>query len=134
MVPVSAPLDPVARSRQVCIYVVEAGRLEEGDCGSLVVDASTGDIYGHIVAGSPESGAAYIIPAYHIYDHLKRNFDRELKLSKMTADSDAEDTRADRRWALQVLEWADSHWSRYVTLVAGIGFFTNSYNVSLLSS
>jgi peptide-N4-(N-acetyl-beta-glucosaminyl)asparagine amidase len=172
-----------------------AGCLEEGDCGSLVVDASTGDIYGHIVAGSPESGVAYIIPAYHIYDHLKQNFDPELKLSKKTAASDAQDskegpavsapkfhpfrsawTMLERYWpsvprvmcyyknyqhrrrlhflmerlqaqrhfeytpanrrrrALQVLERTDSHWGRYVTLVAGIGFFTDSYNVSLLSS
>jgi hypothetical protein len=168
-----------------------AGCLEEGDCGSLVVDASTGDIYGQIVAGCPESGVAYIIPAHRIYNHLKMNFFHKLQLSKETADANAQDsegeptfmpsifetlrsalllpvsfvlslcyssecpwalydiereveyrhrarwhsqnTWTDRRRALRLLERPDSHWSWYVTLVAGLGFFTDSYNVRPLS-
>jgi hypothetical protein len=38
----------------------------EGDCGAWVVDAATGDIFGHIVAGRPGSHQAYIIPAYKV--------------------------------------------------------------------
>jgi hypothetical protein len=43
-----------------------------GDCGSWVVDATTGEIYGHIVAGDPTSSLAYIIPAYKVFDDIKR--------------------------------------------------------------
>ncbi|CZR58947.1 uncharacterized protein PAC_08839 [Phialocephala subalpina] len=35
----------------------------EGDSGSWVIDKFTGDLYGHIIAGVPESGVAYILPA-----------------------------------------------------------------------
>jgi hypothetical protein len=38
----------------------------QGDCGAWVVEASTGDIFGHIVAGRPGSHQAYIIPAYKV--------------------------------------------------------------------
>ena len=43
-----------------------------GDCGSLVVNATTGDIYGHIVSGDPSSGLAFIIPAYKIFDDIEK--------------------------------------------------------------
>ena len=45
-----------------------------GDCGSLVVNATTGDIYGHIVSGDPSSGLAFIIPAYKIFDDIEKKF------------------------------------------------------------
>lgn len=40
------------------------GKLEEGDCGTGVFDAKTGDLYGHVVAGNPDLGYVYIVPAY----------------------------------------------------------------------
>jgi len=43
-----------------------------GDCGSWVVDATTGEIYGHIVAGDPMSSLAFIIPAYKVFDDIKK--------------------------------------------------------------
>ncbi|KAL8721480.1 MAG: hypothetical protein Q9181_007694 [Wetmoreana brouardii] len=43
-----------------------------GDCGAWVVNATTGDIYGHIVAGDPVSGLAYIIPAFKVFDDIER--------------------------------------------------------------
>lgn len=45
-----------------------------GDSGSLVVDATTGDIYGHIVSGDPTSSLAYIIPAYKIFNDIEKQF------------------------------------------------------------
>ena len=36
--------------------------LKVGDCGSWVVDAQTGNLYGHIVAGSPGTGRAIVGP------------------------------------------------------------------------
>jgi hypothetical protein len=56
------------------------GKLEEGDCGSWVVDAESGDLFGHIVAGSPESGVAYVIPAYEIFQDARDTFGLELHL------------------------------------------------------
>jgi hypothetical protein len=35
--------------------------IEEGDYGSLVVDPSNGNVYGHIVAGNIGTGFAYIV-------------------------------------------------------------------------
>ena len=45
-----------------------------GDCGSLVVNATTGDIYGHIVSGDPSSGLAFMIPAYKVFDDIEKQF------------------------------------------------------------
>lgn len=50
-----------------------AGILSNGDCGSWVVDAETGDLYGHIVAGSPSNGVAYIVPTCQIQDYLENS-------------------------------------------------------------
>jgi hypothetical protein len=46
------------------------GQLALGDSGSLVVDANTGRIFGHIVAGGLSSGVAYIMPAFKVIEHI----------------------------------------------------------------
>ena len=46
----------------------------DGDCGSVVVNAATGHIYGHVVAGDPMSNLAYIIPTYKIFDAIENMF------------------------------------------------------------
>jgi peptide-N4-(N-acetyl-beta-glucosaminyl)asparagine amidase len=58
---------PEATSYQETYQVRLREPLVNGDCGSWVCDAQTGRLHGHIVAGSP-NGAAYIIPAYKIFD------------------------------------------------------------------
>ncbi|KUL89029.1 hypothetical protein ZTR_06026 [Talaromyces verruculosus] len=58
------------------------GKIEEGDCGTCVFDAQTGDFYGHVVAGNPDSGYAYIIPAYQIRDDIFRRFGKNVHLYK----------------------------------------------------
>jgi len=42
-----------------------------GDCGSWVINAQNGDIFGHIVAGDITSGLAYIIPAHKVFDDIE---------------------------------------------------------------
>lgn len=42
------------------------GALANGDCGSAVRNAATGELYGHIVAGCRTTGAAYIMAAHQI--------------------------------------------------------------------
>lgn len=44
--------------------------LAPGDCGSWVRDATTGKLFGHVVAGSPSTGLATIIPAHRLFARL----------------------------------------------------------------
>lgn len=44
----------------------------EGDSGSWVLHAIRGDLYGHVVAGIPGSYIVYIIPAYKVFEDIKR--------------------------------------------------------------
>ncbi|KAG5748313.1 hypothetical protein H9Q70_009007 [Fusarium xylarioides] len=46
-------------------------RLEAGDCGSWIIDAESGNLYGHIVAGSPDSGAAIVIPFPRVFEDIE---------------------------------------------------------------
>ncbi|KAK0654953.1 hypothetical protein B0T16DRAFT_450700 [Cercophora newfieldiana] len=46
------------------VYTAKLDRpLAPGDCGSWVRDASTGRLFGHVVAGSPTTGLAMVLPA-----------------------------------------------------------------------
>ncbi|KAH6664905.1 hypothetical protein B0J14DRAFT_681363 [Halenospora varia] len=47
------------------------GALVKGDSGSWVLDAISGDLFGHIVAGIPEDGLAYILPAHKTFRELE---------------------------------------------------------------
>ncbi|KAJ8133554.1 hypothetical protein O1611_g66 [Lasiodiplodia mahajangana] len=42
-----------------------------GDCGSPVVDESTGSLYGHIIMGVPGTKIAYIVQAFDIFQDIK---------------------------------------------------------------
>jgi len=54
--------------------VIMEGTLRKGLCGAWVVDESTGDVFGHIIAGAPEDGFAYMVPFYEIIDDLNLHF------------------------------------------------------------
>ena len=45
-----------------------------GDCGAWVVNANTGLVYGHIVAGDPVTGMAFIIPAHKVFSDIEHRF------------------------------------------------------------
>lgn len=47
-----------------------SGPLHKGDCGTWVVDATNGDLFGHIVLGSPGRGAALLIPFSDIFNDI----------------------------------------------------------------
>ncbi|CZR59773.1 uncharacterized protein PAC_09667 [Phialocephala subalpina] len=64
------------------------GKLADGDCGSWVIDAVTGNLFGHIVAGSPDSGVAYIVPAFRVFEDARTRFGLELELSIKQAFSE----------------------------------------------
>jgi hypothetical protein len=62
------------------VYEVKFDRaLWKGDCGSWVKDALTGLLHGHIIAGSPDDGIAYIVPYYQVYADMKVNFTVNLR-------------------------------------------------------
>ena len=58
-----------------------------GDCGAGVVNATTGLLYGHIVAGDPHSGVAYIIPAHKVFLDIERRCGTRPALYNHAADS-----------------------------------------------
>ncbi|KAF5624989.1 PNG1 with de-n-glycosylation function (n-glycanase) [Fusarium sp. NRRL 52700] len=62
---------PASSLYQEVYSVLLDSRLEAGDCGSWIVDAESGNLYGHIVAGSPNSGAAIVIPFSHVFGDIE---------------------------------------------------------------
>ncbi|KAI7782622.1 hypothetical protein LA080_013110 [Diaporthe eres] len=44
--------------------------LKKGDCGTWVVDAANGDLFGHVVLGSPSSGSALLTPFADIFHDI----------------------------------------------------------------
>jgi hypothetical protein len=50
------------------------GGLEKGHCGAWTTDIATDKIYGHLIAGSPSSGFAYLIPLKEVISDLKLRF------------------------------------------------------------
>ncbi|KAG4431414.1 hypothetical protein IFR05_013106 [Cadophora sp. M221] len=72
------------------------GQLNKGDCGSWVVDSVTGDLLGHIIAGSPKSGVAYILPAQQIFDDAPNRYGLQLQLSTTWRAGEASTSYGDR--------------------------------------
>lgn len=58
-------------SFQKVFNVTLHGTLERGDCGTWIIDAKCGDLYGHVVMGSPGSGSALIIPFNEIFNDIQ---------------------------------------------------------------
>ncbi|KAI1848605.1 hypothetical protein JX266_005464 [Neoarthrinium moseri] len=61
---------PGTSSHREMLTAAFSDRLEVGDCGSWVVDASSGVLYGHLVAGSPDGGTGLITPFVHIFEDI----------------------------------------------------------------
>lgn len=59
------------------------GKLEDGDCGSIVISASSGNLEGHIIAGDPRTGSALIVPAYQMLRDVQLRFDSSIRLFQM---------------------------------------------------
>jgi peptide-N4-(N-acetyl-beta-glucosaminyl)asparagine amidase len=56
--------------------------IKDGDCGSWVVDSTTGNLYGHIVASSVKSDLTYIIPAKSVFDDIQSRFNGKWYMTK----------------------------------------------------
>ncbi|KAF2107816.1 hypothetical protein BDV96DRAFT_287959 [Lophiotrema nucula] len=50
------------------------GRLSKGDCGAWVTYSGTEELCGHLVAGSPNNGTAYLIPAHLVFADILHRF------------------------------------------------------------
>lgn len=54
------------------VYVARFDQpLVEGDCGSWVRDAVTGNLFGHVFAGSPTSGLTMVMPACGVFEKVR---------------------------------------------------------------
>lgn len=62
---------PNSRLFQDVYNILLDSQLEAGDCGSWIIDAESGDLYGHIVAGSPDSGATIVIPFARVFEDIE---------------------------------------------------------------
>ncbi|KAF5538358.1 PNG1 with de-n-glycosylation function (n-glycanase) [Fusarium mexicanum] len=109
-------------------------RLEAGDCGSWIIDAESGNLYGHIVAGSPDSGAAIVIPFSRVFEDIEArvkhsphlpltgaaslyNFDQKLDLAThlqdtkpATASSSALPSGHDQDWIHDLGSRFENQW------------------------
>lgn len=65
-----------------------------GDCGAWIINAKTGLVFGHIAAGDPHSGMAYIIPAYKVFADIERRFGAQPLLWSSDTDSQLAATNA----------------------------------------
>jgi hypothetical protein len=59
--------------------VVQSTEVFNGDCGAWILNASNGDLSGHVVGGSPNLKIVYIVPAHLILDDLKERYGGEWK-------------------------------------------------------
>ncbi|KAK0638645.1 hypothetical protein B0T16DRAFT_421486 [Cercophora newfieldiana] len=61
---------PLSRTFQKVYTARFSIPLVAGDCGSWVRDAVTGKLFGHVIAGSPTTGLATIMPANRVFSHI----------------------------------------------------------------
>jgi peptide-N4-(N-acetyl-beta-glucosaminyl)asparagine amidase len=62
-----------------------------GDSGSWVVDAKSGDLYGHIVAGIPGQRLAYVMPAINVATDMEEKLGSQVSFAS-TLSSDGKNT------------------------------------------
>lgn len=61
---------PGTRSYSRMFKITLSDPIQRGDCGTWVVDATNGNLFGHIVLGSPDGGAALLVPFSDIFDDI----------------------------------------------------------------
>jgi hypothetical protein len=62
---------------------------DRGDSGSWVIDPEKGNLYGHIVAGCPESRVGYLVPASRIFSDIRRQLGGIVELAAINKGSSA---------------------------------------------
>ncbi|KAN0092430.1 hypothetical protein V8E51_018277 [Hyaloscypha variabilis] len=77
------------------------GTLAKGHCGSWISEAATGKIYGHLIAGSPESGLAYLAPMREVIRDLKQRFGGEWEVVRCLCERNQEFLLGDEATSVQ---------------------------------
>lgn len=54
---------------------------------SVVVDSSTGALYGHIVSGNTNSSFTYLVPSFQVFEDIRKTFDKLVELPIFGIDS-----------------------------------------------
>jgi hypothetical protein len=72
---------PGSKKSQELWTIQLQGKLAIGDSGSWVIDAETGGLLGHIISGNPQTGAAYVVPAHNVLEHVHQRFSLWLDLA-----------------------------------------------------
>lgn len=69
---------------QRVLMVLLSEDIKKGDSGSVVIDARTGNLYGHVIMGAEEDTVIYIVPATDVFDDLKTRFGQTASLLTAT--------------------------------------------------
>jgi peptide-N4-(N-acetyl-beta-glucosaminyl)asparagine amidase len=80
------------------VYTAQFGdALRKGDCGSWVIEAHTGKLWGHIIAGTERTGTAYIVPAQCVFENVTKLLSCELSLQQLSLPLDNVDSQPSTR-------------------------------------
>ncbi|KAE9365861.1 hypothetical protein N431DRAFT_418721 [Stipitochalara longipes BDJ] len=72
LLPGSTKMRLTPRGKFQEVWAVQLDKaIDKGDSGTSVVDAASGDLYGHIVAGTPGGQVAYIMPASRVFGEIE---------------------------------------------------------------
>ena len=75
------------------------GKLEKGDCGCWIIDAASGAVYGHIIAGSPGTGVGLIAPLKHVLNELVERFGGEWIITSSSGLYSTSDLKSSPRYS-----------------------------------
>ncbi|KAH6990017.1 hypothetical protein EDB80DRAFT_729363 [Ilyonectria destructans] len=78
---------PNSKTFQELFLVQLSDVLSAGDCGAGIISQTTGEFYGQVVAGTPGSGLAYVVPATQVIRDITERLELEVKLAPPAATS-----------------------------------------------
>ena len=73
------------------LWTVQLDRAEDGDCGSWIVDQSTGELFGMLVATCEAVSEAYILPIKDIFTDIEKVSGRSVKLPALKPITEKEE-------------------------------------------
>ncbi|CAJ2508038.1 Uu.00g092240.m01.CDS01 [Anthostomella pinea] len=101
---------PAGSCRKTHVVLVD-GSVVEGDCGAVVINAQTGELYGHIVSGCAGTSIAYIVPGSDIFEDISARFgfllDGDLIQVSRGADEEDWEELLSRTSASEQVDWAE---------------------------
>ncbi|KAK0623775.1 hypothetical protein B0T14DRAFT_517036 [Immersiella caudata] len=56
-------------------FVLESGAIEKGECGSIIVNRATFQVYGHVIGADAELGFGYMVPLAQTLEQIRAAFD-----------------------------------------------------------